>query len=827
MLGALHEGAPRAIGPYRVVARLGAGGMGEVYLGADERTPAVRTFVALKTVLPGLAGEPGFRARFRREIETGRAVVGRYTVDVLDGDHEAVRPWLATAYVPGPTLEQAVRDHGPLPEASVARLGRDLVRALRSIHHARILHRDLKPANILLTDAGPKVIDFGIARAFGASRLTGTGMMVGSPGFMSPEHIAGAEHVAAASDVFCLGAVLCYAATGRGPFGEGPLPAVLYRIARADADLTVLPTGLRDLAADCLRLDPSARPDTAELDRRFEAAVAAASAGATPADAAGDPLWPAPLARAIAERVGELAALDARLGPPSVHPRTETGGREPGPHAPGPHAPGPHAPGGQVPGGLHDAATMAAPARDAQVRDASRHRRRTRIAAAVATLVVLSGTLVAARLSGLWPGAEQGGGPSNAGPTAPGSVPPGAGLPRTVTSLDALGSADRNRSFDASPSQRPAGWKPWTARLPAGPTACAADPATLACRLGDGSLQAVAPSDGRLLWRAPLGKGSTRDATTGPVVAGDVVVSVEDGHVRARAVGDGAVRWDTPFAGKPVGRLLGVDRHVFVNRADRTGVHVDAYDLASGKRRWTEAVSTAPTGGGKEAERYGAKAYGLNHLLVNGERGLTAHDPATGRTVLTAPAATPLGGAGTTKACPDPRISSGQLFCPDPDGKGMHVRVLRDLTQLETFGDIVRVPRTAAPGRVVFGPVHSRTMLVALPADGRVVWVGNSQTDGKPGGTAGTVPRARDGSPAAVGAPVLLGSVSAYADNASLYLRPARPEDGPLKVVPVKGAPGNVSSGQRPPELLSVGDVVLLAYADGTMHSLALPPGGE
>ncbi|MFF3608310.1 protein kinase [Streptomyces sp. NPDC002463] len=310
MLGGLRDASPRAVGPYRIVARLGSGGMGEVFLAADERRPPQRTFVALKTVHGDLADDEGFRSRFRREIETGREVSGRYTARLIDGDADGAPPWLATEYVPGPNLEEVVRGGGPLPEPAVRALGRGLVAALRSIHHARVLHRDLKPANVLLTKAGPKVIDFGIARVFGASTMTATGKIVGSPGFMSPEHVAGSEHVVAASDVFCLASLLCYAATGRGPFGDGPLAAVLFRIARAEADLTGLLHGLREVLTPCLAQDASSRPDTAELARLL--------ADEDPADADGggaaDVPWPAHVIRDLALREAALEELDARLG---------------------------------------------------------------------------------------------------------------------------------------------------------------------------------------------------------------------------------------------------------------------------------------------------------------------------------------------------------------------------------------------------------------------------------------------------------------------------------------------------------------------------------
>ncbi|MEV8409759.1 serine/threonine-protein kinase, partial [Streptomyces niveus] len=282
MLGELHERSPRQIGPYRLLARLGAGGMGEVFLGADTRPsphaasgpPSLAAVKVVRADLLTAAGDDAFRDRFRREIATARAVEGRFTARLLAGDADAPAPWLATEYVAGPTLDRAVRECGPLPPETVRSLGLALVRALRGIHHARVLHRDLKPANVLLGAGGPRVIDFGIARDFGASTLTATGAMVGSPGYMSPEHVLGGRHVVSASDVFSLASVLCYAATGEGPFGTGPVAAVLYRVSQAEAQLDAVPVELRELIEDCLRPDPSARPDVIALETRLRDAGA-------------------------------------------------------------------------------------------------------------------------------------------------------------------------------------------------------------------------------------------------------------------------------------------------------------------------------------------------------------------------------------------------------------------------------------------------------------------------------------------------------------------------------------------------------------------------
>lgn len=257
----LAAGDPARIGPYPLLGRLGAGGMGRVYLA---RSAGGRT-VAVKVVHEEHIANGEFRARFRREIEAARRVGGRYTAPVLDADADAEPPWVATGYVPGPSLEQAVREHGPLPAESVHALAEGLLRALRGIHAAGIVHRDLKPSNVLLTVGGPRVIDFGIARALQVSvesLLTSTGMVIGSPGFMAPEQILG-EETGPGADVFSLGCVLMYAATGRLPFGAGVSNqhAVMFRIVQSPPDLAaVTDAPLRELIERCLTKSAAERP---------------------------------------------------------------------------------------------------------------------------------------------------------------------------------------------------------------------------------------------------------------------------------------------------------------------------------------------------------------------------------------------------------------------------------------------------------------------------------------------------------------------------------------------------------------------------------------
>lgn len=217
----LQAGDPQRIGPYSLVGRLGAGGMGRVFVGRS----AGGRLVAVKVIRDELAGDPDFRVRFTREVAAAKSVSGLFTAPVVDADVDGPVPWLATAYVAGPSLAQAVRDHGALPLASVLALAAGLAEGLSAVHVAGLVHRDLKPSNVLLAEDGPRVIDFGISRAAEASTLTHTGLVVGSPGFMSPEQAEGRE-TGPPSDVFSLGALLVFAATGEGPFGTGSTAAL-------------------------------------------------------------------------------------------------------------------------------------------------------------------------------------------------------------------------------------------------------------------------------------------------------------------------------------------------------------------------------------------------------------------------------------------------------------------------------------------------------------------------------------------------------------------------------------------------------------------------
>ncbi|MEV1044305.1 bifunctional serine/threonine-protein kinase/ABC transporter substrate-binding protein [Streptomyces sp. NPDC049916] len=324
----LRSTDPARIAGYRVLGRLGAGGMGVVLLG---RSPG-GALVAIKLIRAEYADDAGFRTRFRREVAIARQVRNRWAVPVVDADTEAPAPWLATEFVPGPALSEAVGGGGPLPERSVRALGAMLAEALEAVHGAGLVHRDVKPGNVLLGLDGPRLIDFGIARALDDTVLTATDAIVGSPGFLSPEQAQG-RRIGPASDVFSLGCVLVYAATAGRPFGSGPVEAMLFRTVHDTAELSALPPGLRPVVEGCLSKDPQERPSAADIRRAFAE------------DAVGGSWLPGPVTHLIAERSARMLALpdieatslDARAagGPTDTRPGTGAGNTTAVPASPG------------------------------------------------------------------------------------------------------------------------------------------------------------------------------------------------------------------------------------------------------------------------------------------------------------------------------------------------------------------------------------------------------------------------------------------------------------------------------------------------------------
>lgn len=397
--GPLGPEDPPRIGPYRLIGRLGAGGMGRVYLARSE---GGRT-VAVKLVRTELAQEPEFRRRFAHEVAAARRVGGAWTAPVLDADTEAATPWVATGYIPGPSLQTVVdKEYGPLPLASVRVLANRLAVSLQAIHAAGLIHRDLKPSNILLTVDAPRVIDFGIARALDTvldDFRTRTGMMIGSPGFMSPEQVRGLR-TSPASDVFCLGSVLAFAATGRPPFGTAisGLHALLFRVAEEEPDLAGLPPGIGTLVRDCLRKDPSLRPTPAEVAARTEGG------------AGNEPWLPGALLAGLGRRAAELLDAD---GPPTEAAASPTEVATPPP----PTADAVTRDFGVAPGEV-----PVDPGPPVPVEPAARpRRRRTRLIVVAAAAAIVAAIVVLSQLPGGGGDNDNKGGGSSAGSSSSGS----------------------------------------------------------------------------------------------------------------------------------------------------------------------------------------------------------------------------------------------------------------------------------------------------------------------------------------------------------------------------------------------------------------------
>ncbi|MEU0658538.1 serine/threonine-protein kinase [Streptomyces lavendulocolor] len=351
----LEDDDPRSVAGYRLAARLGAGGMGKVYL---SYTPGGRP-VAIKVIRPDFAEDAEFRRRFAQEVKSAQRVQGLYTAPVIDSDTDARQPWLATAYVPGPSLADAVQAHGRLPVDTVLLLVAGIAEALQVIHGAGIVHRDLKPANVLLAADGPRVIDFGIARAADATSLTGSGVTIGTPSFMSPEQAAG-RTVTAATDIFALGQVAAYAAIGSPAFGEGTSHGVLYRIVHEEPQLDGLPDRLRELVTRCLTKDPVARPSVTDILALCQAANDQTALrrpeewlpGAVAADITTRAAAPAPVAATTPPPPAQPPAAPAA---PATPPPFQA--QAPAPHPPTAHAAPSAPPPGFGPAPAHTAAT--------------------------------------------------------------------------------------------------------------------------------------------------------------------------------------------------------------------------------------------------------------------------------------------------------------------------------------------------------------------------------------------------------------------------------------------------------------------------------------
>ncbi|MFB6785334.1 PQQ-binding-like beta-propeller repeat protein [Streptomyces olivaceus] len=665
MVDQLTQHDPRRIGPFEVLGRLGAGGMGLVYLA---RSASGRR-VAIKTVRTELAEDQLFRVRFTREVEAARAVSGFYTAAVVDADPRAAVPWLATAYVPAPSLEEIVNECGPLPAQAVRWLAAGVAEALQSIHGAGLVHRDLKPSNVLVVEDGPRVIDFGIASGVSNTRLTMTNVAVGTPAYMSPEQAKDSRSVTGASDVFSLGSMLVFAATGHPPFhGANPVETV-FMLLREGPDLEGLPDELRPLIEACMQMEATGRPNPADLQSQ----LAPHLFGSGSDDSGTASAW-------LPERAVGLIE-GRRNGRPAPKPAGAPGGRGPGGARP-PVLAAPPLP----PPPAHDPAVPAPPAHGPAIP--------APVGAPDAGPVRLAGAAV----------------PIGPGPRVADTRAAAVAAPRPESALSASWSRPRPgvngadpavpAAPPAPPEASPAGWRPWRFRMSNdvwgtprvaedlvyvtsfevhaldvatgrrrfktrdvawsmavadgrvhasdGPTLFAlnaregadlwrvqtdawvyslhADRGTVLTATRGGGVQAWEASSGQKLWELTGAQTDFESAEAGAVLHDGTAYVWQDARLRALDARTGDERWSYPIGdaascgGVPVRLAQAPDGYVYV----AAGTRVLALEVASGHVRWhfeAPAVFLAPptfvpgpavTGGGIYLADYLGTVYALD-----------------------------------------------------------------------------------------------------------------------------------------------------------------------------------------------------------------------
>ncbi|MEV0488736.1 protein kinase domain-containing protein [Streptomyces atratus] len=832
MLGPLRGDSPGRIGPYEIRARLGAGGMGEVFLGdrGDGGDP-----VAVKTVRRDVARDPGFRHRFRREIAVARSVTSPFLAPLLDGDADAEVPWLATGYVAGPTLSAAVRRDGAMDEGEVRMLGAGLARALAAVHAAGVVHRDVKPGNVMLAEDGPRVIDFGIARDGSAAPLTTTGRMVGSPSFMSPEHVAGSGRVTFASDVFCLASVLCFAATGRDPFGDGPVAAVLYRVKYVEADLEGVPDALRAVLADCLTAEPADRPTAAELAERLAPGAARQ--------------WPETVRQHIAEYGRELArvrALDGPLLPGCTPTEAATGSRaliHQLPTQGTDFAPGLHAAPTQGPG-------LPTP-------EPPRRSRRALVAALVALVLAgaATGAILALRNN------DGGKDTASSGVSSPATV-------AMVAGVDEDGGPDGSGTVAYGRQVRPAGWKPWRGKFTKAPLGCTAGNRVVVCRMVDGTYEALSAADGRHVWSrdtgetglsagyGPRGQFFMPAGATRPAVFGDTVVIVAAQRVQVLDARTGKVRWDARAGGAytPESKPLVADGMVFVASLQLPeGTELLAYDLRTGTEKWRAPLAKKELAFFEKRNYWPLAAQGgaLYALTSDGVRAYRIKDgtvlgTAAGRTAQITGDRIPDSGCGSV------RVRGSAVFCPTYVSTGERGDFRDDLTLLRLKGpglgepDEYRLPKESVADTLL-GAVADNVVTLRRQSLKATDRAGAAQPElmvvgGADGSAVGRYPlklSAPGGRSNPTSAPMIVAGRVVWADSSALYTVPlgrdGRP--GAVRRTVLDGAPGPtvapaydaVTNGVDfekellDPVLLPVGGVVHVIYDQGMAVSVPLP----
>ncbi len=742
MVDQLTQHDPRRIGPFEVLGRLGAGGMGLVYLA---RSASGRR-VAIKTVRTELAEDQLFRVRFTREVEAARAVSGFYTAAVVDADPRAAVPWLATAYVPAPSLEEIVNECGPLPAQAVRWLAAGVAEALQSIHGAGLVHRDLKPSNVLVVEDGPRVIDFGIASGVSNTRLTMTNVAVGTPAYMSPEQAKDSRSVTGASDVFSLGSMLVFAATGHPPFhGANPVETV-FMLLREGPDLEGLPDELRPLIESCMQMDPTARPNPADL----QAQLAPHLFGSGSDDSGTASAW-------LPERAVSL--IEARRnGRPPAKSTPPSGGRSGGRMVPPPPphdpvVPAPPVPAPPVPVGAPDTGPVRLAG--AQVPIGPGPRVADARAAAVKAPPPEAGLV--ASWSKPRPGVN-GADPAvaPAAPPAPPETPSGwrpwrfrmsndvwgtpavAGDLVYVTSFEvhALDVATGRRRFKT----RDVAWSMAVAdgRIHAsdGPTLFALDSregadlwrlptdawvyslkaerGTVVTGTRGGGVQAWEASTGQRLWELSGAQSDFESPEAGPALYEGTVYVWQDARLRARDARTGDERWSYPIGdaascgGVPVRITQAPDGYVYVS----AGTRVIALDVATGQVRWhfeAPAVFLSPptfvpgpavTGGGVYLADYLGTVYALDATDGRDRWRIATEARSSVEPVL---------------------VAAGHVHVGS--GKGLYTLDAVTGTpkwRFQAGGDIVGAP-SVAEGRIHFGSTDH--LLYTLKADdGRLRW---------------------------------------------------------------------------------------------------------
>ncbi|MER6145101.1 serine/threonine-protein kinase [Streptomyces sparsogenes] len=658
---------PEYAGSYRLEARLGSGGMGVVHLA---RSASGRR-LAVKVVHAEYAEDTEFRARFRQEVAAARRVSGAFTAPVVDADPDGERPWMATLYIPGPTLAEHVKRNGPLETGDLVRLAAGLAEALRDIHRAGVVHRDLKPSNVLLAGDGPKVIDFGISRPSDSELRTETGKLIGTPPFMAPEQFQRPRHVGPAADVFALGSLLVHAATGRGPFESESPYIVAYQVVHDEADLGGVPSVLLPLVQRCLAKDPAQRPTPDAL-----MTVLRAIGGPHPPALRGPlPRVPAQRGRGTGPLWGDDEDGGEALGDATPHPADAAGPpdfpeptdlREPGglPDTVGtePSAAGDHTDGDQYSTQYdgRDADTRVSAGQDAagvrpggEERDGVAGRRRR-----TARRWVTAGVLAAVML--------------------------GAG---TVWALQRGDDGRRAAGREPAGSARAAAWRPWAGRLSADGSAAAGQGVPAAsCSYGGGALYCAGrgfeaarldPADGEVVWSRPAAAGRPHDGTpTAPALSGGLVQVVSPDGARLRALDPktGRPRWSRDVAAYQ-GRVYPSGDTVLLVAADGT---VTAVDGATNERRWRHAFPghTVPA---FVSYGDGRTAYALSTTGDGSRTLVTAVDTARGTTRWQRSFSGTLTPAGIDSSATDssPTDSEGVLFLTGTDAQTRTATVVR------------------------------------------------------------------------------------------------------------------------------------------------------